>query len=195
MNTASLLPPGSTGITINKNGLPGEITGYYDVVITRADGSVETIVATGQEMVLLLGAFVVEQLEKKTFAPLLEEVATRNNILEAMNEIMPVLVKLQNTVPSSGTISLSGNDLTIWQKNAPLLEKAGYIDSASNIAFDRGRLTSTMNKLQTGLSDETKAGEQTMMKINTTAALRATFFGLMQSNASTFKSAMDTAAR
>lgn len=193
-NTRALNPPfipdnaASMRIEVYKE--QGSIaSGFYKVTVTTATGQEVSSIVDGQTMVLMLGAYIAQKVEKE-FVSLFEEVQKRNEVIFAIQQLMPIIVDLQTKVPTSGSYTLSGAQADTWNKYAGV---AGLPPEHRDPIFNSTDVTTVLDLLQNKLSEQTRAGEQQMMKLNTQASLRATVYSLMQSNASAFKQALNSA--
>lgn len=187
-----LIPDNAKSMTIQVYKEPGSIvSGFYTVTVTTTTGQSVSSVVDGQTMVLMLGAYVSQNVEKG-FVTLFDEVQKRNETIYAIQQLMPIIVDMQTKVPSGGAAyELTGSELATWQKYAAL---AGLPTQHQDQFFSIAEVPEILDLLQNNLSDQTRAGEQEMMKLNTQASLRATVYSLMQSNASAFKQALSSAA-
>lgn len=187
-----LIPDNAKSMTIQVYKEPGSIvSGFYTVTVTTTTGQSVSSVVDGQTMVLMLGAYVSQNVEKG-FVTLFDEVQKRNETIYAIQQLMPIIVDMQTKVPSGGAAyELTGSELATWQKYAAL---AGLPAQHQDQFFSIAEVPEILDLLQNNLSDQTRAGEQEMMKLNTQASLRATVYSLMQSNASAFKQALSSAA-
>ena len=185
------IPDNATSLNIEVYQEPGSIiSGFYTVTITTTTGETLSTVVDGQTMVLMLGAYISQNVEKQ-FLSLFEEVEKRNETIYAIQQLMPIIVDLQTKVPQSGSYTLTGADATTWTNYAAA---AGLPSNYQGVVFTASSVTEILDLLQNSLSEQTRAGEQQMMELNTKASLRSTIYSLMQSNAAAFKQALNSAA-
>ena len=186
-----LIPDNATSMNIQVYKEAGSIiSGFYTVNVTTANGQTVSSIVDGQTMVLMLGAYISQQVESE-FVTLFTEVQQRNDVIYAIQQLMPIIVGLQSKVAVGDSYTITGNDAATWQKYAAA---AGLPPEHQDATFNSSDVTVVLDLLQNSLSDQTRAGEQQMMKLNTQASLRSTIYSLMQSNAAAFKQALSSAA-
>lgn len=196
----SLIPVDASGISIKQatvttpDGGVQDAMGTFVVVIQTTSGQEQQIVATGMDMILLLGAYITQRIDQDTFAPLIQEIQNRNTIIEAVNNLMPIV-----TESLKEDRVLSGSELTTWNENITKIPKEMFNGYNYSWLTDNNVTTQDAPELleifQNTLTKQTQANEQTMLTLNTQSSLRSTFFGLMQSNMSAFKQSLESSAR
>lgn len=185
------IPDNADSMKIEVYKEPGTIlTGFYTVTVTTKAGETFETIVDGQTMVLMLGAFISQEVERE-FLTLFEELEKRNEIIYAIQQLMPIVVEIQTKVPPSGTYTLPEPMATTWRTYAA---KAGLPPDDQDVVFSAGDVPKVIDLLQNNLGNQTRAGEQQLMKLNTQASLRATIYSMMQSNASAFKQSLSSAA-
>ena len=198
----SVIPSDATSIRVTQatTTTPGgevqDAMGTFVVIIQTKSGKEEQIVATGMDMILLLGAYITQRIDQDVFAPLIQEIQDRNTIIDAVNNLMPIAVDAMN---ADGNNWLSGSALSTWNSNIGKIPKEmfngynyGWLTDSNVTANDATQL---LEIFQNTLTKQTQANEQTMLTLNTQSNLRTTFFGLMQSNMSAFKQSLENSAR